>query len=83
MAIEEPTVDEIVAKATKDTPEQILGTRTFHHGNLVLSMIFNPYMDIYRIEVERLNTGEKFDMWGIWDREWFRMALTKFESISL
>lgn len=70
--------------------ENIIATRSFHFGNLVLRLIHDHNLDMFRIQAFRINDSSSHDLWGIWfvgdgeDRAEIQLEATrKFNSIAL
>lgn len=62
---------------------QIMMQRPYHHGNLLLQLIWDPRLEIYSINIHRVNDRTDHDLWGIWVQEDHALAVAKFQSISL
>lgn len=55
--------------------------KTFHHDNLKASLCFDLAAEVYLIKIDRINTGETFDLHGIFLTE--ANARTVFDRIQL
>lgn len=81
----QPLPNEVISDS-----EEIIATRTFHLGNLVLRLIVDHDMKLFRIQAYRVNDRTSHDLWGVWligddeDRADIQLQATrKFTSIQL
>jgi hypothetical protein len=78
-----PGYSSSVAAAATASHYKIVDSKSFHHDNLILQLCYDTLMDIYIIQVIRVNTRESFSFWGMWPAEWLDAATKKFNSIVL
>ena len=60
---------------------QILESKSFHHNNLILQLIFDTDFDLYTINIHRKNDNTNSDLFGCFMT--FESAKTKFDTIKL
>lgn len=62
-------------------PDKIIKTKLFHHNNVELQLVFEPSLDIYSINIYRINSRTNHDLFGMFMS--LDKAMLKFNSISL
>ena len=59
----------------------VIKSKSFHHNNLELKLIYDADLEIFHIEIYRSNNKQTFDLFGIFLDE--NEAIQKFDSINL
>lgn len=59
----------------------IKAQKAFHYSNLLLQLIYDSYLDIYIINIHRVNDSTDSDIFGLFTT--LKQATTKFNSITL
>lgn len=59
----------------------VIKTKTFHHGNLLVSLLYEDLGNIWHITITQHNTGKIYDIHGIFLK--LEDATTVYERIKL